>query len=219
MKKLDGEIMLPVIQTCGSLANMQLPDPELLQDYRDDARRVYWLDDEITAMDNLFIRRLIDWNQEDIGRPPEERKPVYLMIDTPGGALDTTFALIDAIQASQTPVIGVVNGIAYSGGFYVLLACNRRMGMKHSSYMMHRGSGEVSAPDQRAAEMFMKQWSSQVKTLTDYVVDRTDMTSREVKKAIDTDTYYSADEALKKGILTELISSYDVLLEDMASIE
>jgi len=116
-------------------------------------------------------------------------------------------------------VIGVVNGIAYSGGFYVLLACNKRLGMKHSSYMMHRGSGEVSAPDQRAAEMFMKQWSSQVKTLTDYVVDRTDMTSREVKKAIDTDTYYSADEALKKGILTDLISSYDVLLEDMASIE
>lgn len=218
MKKLDGEIMLPVIRMDGNLANLQLPDPELLQYYRDDARRIYWLDDEISAMDNLFIRRLIDWNQEDIGMPPAERKPVYLMIDTPGGALDTTFALIDAIQASKTPVIGVVNGLAYSGGFYVLLACNKRMGMKHSSYMMHRGSGEINAPDQRAAEMAMKQWSSQVKTFTDFVVERTNMSAREVRKAIDTDTYYSASEALKKGILTDLVSSYDDLVEDMVSI-
>ena len=218
MKKLDGEIMLPVIQTCGSLANMQLPDPELLQDYRDDARRVYWLDDEITAMDNLFIRRLIDWNQEDIGRPPEERKPVYLMIDTPGGDLYTTLALIDAIMASETPVIGVVVGTAYSGGFYVLLACDKRIGMRHSSYMMHRGSGTIDAPDQMAAEMAMKQWSEQVKTFMDFVVERTSMQVREVRKALNTDTYYSADKALEKGILTGMVTSMGELTDGMAAL-
>ena len=217
MKKLDGFI-IPVTELSGNLANMQLPDPDLLQFYRDDARRIYWLDDEITAMDNSFIRRLIDWNQEDAGIPVEERTPVYLMIDTPGGALETTFALIDAIQASETPVIGVVTGIAYSGGFFVLLSCNQRLGMKHSSYMMHRGSGEMSAPDQRAAEMFMKQWSSQVKTLTEFVVQRTDMPAREVRKAIDTDTYYSASEALNKGILTGVIDSYNELITNLGTV-
>ena len=217
MKKLENYV-IPMVEMGGSLANMQLPDPDLLQFYRDDARRIYWLDDEITAMDNLFIRRLIDWNHEDAGLPAEERTPVYLMIDTPGGALETTFALIDAIQASETPVIAVVTGIAYSGGFFVLLACDRRLGMKHSSYMMHRGSGEISAPDQRAAEMFMKQWSSQVKTFTDFVVQRTDMPAREVRKAIDTDTYYSADEAHHKGILTGIIGSYDELIKEMGTV-
>lgn len=217
MKKLEGEY-IPVVALGGSLANMQLPDPDLLQYYRDDARRVYWLDDEITPMDNAFIRRLIDWNQEDIGLPKEERTPIYLIIDTPGGSLDTMFALIDAIMTSETPVIGVVTGTAYSAGILVLLACDTRLGMKHSSYMMHRGSGMIDAPDQKAAEMAMKQWSDQVKTFTEYVVERTSMSARDVKKALSTDTYFSADKALEKGILTGIVSSINELLQDMGTI-
>lgn len=217
MKKLEGEC-IPVVALGGSLANMQLPDPDLLQYYRDDARRIYWLDDEITPMDNAFIRRLIDWNQEDIGLPKEERTPIYLIIDTPGGSLDTMFALIDAIMTSETPVIGVVTGTAYSAGILVLLACDTRLGMKHSSYMMHRGSGMIDAPDQKAAEMAMKQWSDQVKTFTEYVVERTSMSARDVKKALSTDTYYSADKALEKGILTGIVGSINELLQDMGTI-
>ena len=217
MKKLEGDC-IPVVALSGSLANIQLPDPDLLQYYRDDARRVYWLDDEITPMDNAFIRRLIDWNQEDVGIPKEERTPVYLMIDTPGGSLDTMFALIDAIMASDTPVIGVVTGTAYSAGILVLLACDTRLGMKHSSYMMHRGSGMIDAPDQKAAEMAMKQWSDQVKTFTEYVVERTSMSARDVKKALSTDTYFSADKALEKGILTGIVGSINELLQDMGTI-
>lgn len=217
MKKLEGEV-IPVVQLGGSLANLQLPDPDLLQYYRDDARRIYWLDDEITPMDNAFIRRLIDWNQEDVGLLKEERTPVYLMIDTPGGSLDTMFALIDAIMTSETPVVGVVTGTAYSAGILVLLACDTRLGMKHSSYMMHRGSGTIDAPDQKAAEMAMKQWSDQVKTFTEYVVERTSMSARDVKKAFSTDTYLSADKALEKGILTGIVGSINELLQDMGTI-
>lgn len=217
MKKLEGDY-IPAVVVSGSLANLQLPDPDLLQYYRDDARRIYWLDDEITPMDNAFIRRLIDWNQEDAGLSKEERNPVYLVIDTPGGSLDTMFALIDAIMASETPVIGVVTGTAYSAGSLVLLACDQRLGLKHSSYMMHRGSGMIDAPDQKAAEMAMKQWSEQVKTFTEFIAERTTMSTREVKKALSTDTFLSADKALEKGILTGIISSLDELVKDMQTI-
>ena len=217
MKKLEGDY-LPAVVVSGSLANLQLPDPDLLQFYRDDARRIYWLDDEITPMDNAFIRRLIDWNQEDAGLPREERNPIYLIIDTPGGSLDTMFALIDAIMASETPVIGVVTGTAYSAGSLVLLACDQRLGLKHSSYMMHRGSGMIDAPDQKAAEMAMKQWSEQVKTFTEFIAERTSMSTREVKKALSTDTFLSADKALEKGILTGIISSLGELVKDMQTI-
>ena len=217
MKKLENYV-IPMVEMGGSLANMQLPDPDLLQFYRDDARRIYWLDDEITAMDNLFIRRLIDWNQEDLGLPKDERVPIYLFIDTPGGNLDTMFALVDAIQASETKVIGVVTGTAYSAGILVLLACDTRLGMKHSSYLMHRGSGMIDAPDQKAAEMAMKQWSDQVKTFTEYVVERTNMSARDVKKSLSTDTYFSADKALEKGILTGIVGSINDLLQDMGTV-
>lgn len=217
MKKLESD-MIPVFALHENLANMQLPDPELLQYYRDDARRIYWLDDEITQADDIFIKRLIDWNQEDAGIPKEERTPVYLIIDTPGGDLYVTLAIIDAIMASETPVIGVVTGTAYSGGFYLLLACDKRLGTKHSSYMMHRGSGEINAPDQMAAEMAMRQWSSQVDALKNFVVERTSMLMKDVRKALQTDTYYSADKALDKGILTGIISSLSELTDNMGTM-
>lgn len=217
MKRKMESLMLPAAILCSDEANLQLPSPDLVQYYRDNSRRVYWLEGEIMGDDNLFIKRLIDWNQEDAGIPKEDRTPVYLMIDTPGGDLFTTLALIDAIMASETPVIGVVVGTAYSGGFYVLLACDRRIGMRHSSYMIHRGSGTVDG-DQMAAEMAMRQWSEQMKTFTDFVVDRTSMQVREVRKALNTDTYYSADKALEKGILTGLITSMGELTEGMATL-
>lgn len=218
MKRKMDSLMLPAAILCSDEANLQLPSPDLVQYYRDNSRRVYWLEGEIMGDDNLFIKRLIDWNQEDAGIPREERTPVYLMIDTPGGDLYTTLALIDAIMASETPVIGVVVGTAYSGGFYVLLACDKRIGMRHSSYMMHRGSGTIDAPDQMAAEMAMKQWSEQVKTFMDFVVERTSMQVREVRKALNTDTYYSADKALEKGILTGMVTSMNELTDGMAAL-
>lgn len=217
MKRKMDSLMLPAAILCSDEANLQLPSPDLVQYYRDNSRRVYWLEGEIMGDDNLFIKRLIDWNQEDAGIPREERTPVYLMIDTSGGDLYTTLALIDAIMASETPVIGVVVGTAYSGGFYVLLACDKRIGMRHSSYMVHRGSGTVDG-DQMAAEMAMKQWSEQMKTFTDFVVDRTSMQVREVRKALNTDTYYSADKALEKGILTGMVTSMGELTDGMAAL-
>lgn len=208
MRKLDcATFNIPTAVLMEDPANCQLASPDMVQYYLDNARRIYWLEDEISQADNLFIKRLIDWNIEDAGKPKEERQPVVLMIDTPGGDLYTTMAIIDAIRASETPVIGVVAGIAYSGGFFVLLACDKRLGMKHSSYMLHRGSGSIDAPDQMAAEMAMKQWTAQVAVLRDFVVERTQMPAKEVRRALQTDTYYDADKALEKGVLTGIIGS------------
>lgn len=211
-RKVEMGMDFPMIGVLSSdPANLQLADPDMVQFYRDNARRIYWLECEICQDDMLFVKRLMDWNMEDRGIPAEKREPVYLMIDTPGGDLYVTLSLIDAIRASKTPVIGVVVGTAYSGGFYALLACDKRLGLKHSSYMVHRGSGSMEAPDQLAAEMAMKQWSAQIATLRDFVVERTNMNVKEVGKALKTDTYYNVEKALEKGILTGVVESLDGL--------
>jgi len=196
-------------------ANLQLPDPSLAQFYHDLSHRVYWLDSDITDEDKLFVKRLIDWNMEDVGVPSEERKPVYLMIDTPGGDLYVMLSIIDAIRASQTPVIGIVPGTAYSAGFYILLACDKRLGFKHSAFMVHKGSGTLGEADQAAAAEAMKQWQMQVNILRDFMVERTGMPLKEVNKALRTDTYYNAEKALEKGVLTGIISSMGEIVDDM----
>jgi hypothetical protein len=41
---------------------------------------------------------------------------------------------------------------------------------------------------------------------------------REVRKALNTDTYYSADKALEKGILTGMVTSMSELTDGMAAL-
>lgn len=204
---IESYFAQPMMVGCFSdPANLTLPDPGLVQYYCDIGRRVYWLENEICQEDLFFVKRLIAWNAEDSGLPKEERKPVFLMIDTPGGDLYVTLSIIDAIRASETPVIGVVTGTAYSGGFFALLACDQRLGFRHSSYMIHKGSGAIDT-DQTAAVEAMRQWQAQTNVLRDLTVERTKMPLKDVNKALRTDTYFSADKALEKGVLTGLISS------------
>ena len=55
---------------------LQLPDPELVQYYEDQANRVIWILDEINNEGYEWIDFIIRCNREDAGIPIEERKPI-----------------------------------------------------------------------------------------------------------------------------------------------
>src|SRR4030042_1077007 len=55
----------------------------------------------------------------------ESGEAVILLLDTPGGSLEATFRIVDAIERSAVPVIGFVQprgARAWSAGTYILLA-------------------------------------------------------------------------------------------------
>lgn len=57
-----------------------------------------------------------------------------LMIDTPGGSVNSVFQIIDAIKKSTVPVYALVDGGCYSAGEYVRGFCNK-------SYALHEMCG------------------------------------------------------------------------------
>jgi ATP-dependent Clp protease protease subunit len=78
---------------------------------------------------------IIHWiytvNQEDQAKENEvvdfKRRPMELLINTFGGSVYDTFAIVNAIVTSKTPIITTCIGSAMSGGLYILEAGHIRL--------------------------------------------------------------------------------------------
>lgn len=104
-------------------------------------RRRLWLNQDIDAdVIDDYVYMIFMWNREDDGIAPESRKPIVIYINSPGGCVTSGYALIDAIQASKTPIITVNLGICYSMGLLIYLAGHKRYAMPHATFLMHDGS-------------------------------------------------------------------------------
>ena len=64
-----------------STANMQLPDPDLRDFYRDEEDRIFWLDQGVGECATDLIKMIIRCNKEDKGKAVEDRKPIKIFID------------------------------------------------------------------------------------------------------------------------------------------
>lgn len=109
--------------------NLQLPDPSLLQFYKNYENRIIWIDDEITTMTLEYAKMIMQWNFEDKQKniPINERTKIKVVFFSPGGDLEVNNCLVDTISLSQTPVVGVNVGMAASSGCFIYLACHERL--------------------------------------------------------------------------------------------
>jgi len=194
-----------------NLETMQLPAPELLSFYRDIERRIIWVDVGIDEGLIETVKWILRWNQEDEGKPKDERKPIRMFIYSPGGDLYATFACVDVMLTSETPIITVNMGMAMSGGFLLLLAGEKRYALPHSTAMFHSGSAgfEGNAAQVETATKYYKKQLEQMKV---YTINRTTMNTRTYNKYKDSDGWVDAQEQLKHGIVHEIVSSMANLL-------
>ena len=93
------------------LENLSLPDPDLLHCYEDeDARRIYLEgvigteDDPMEENSIGIVKKLLRYNRDDIGIPCEERKPVKIFINSPGGDITYSIILANTILKSKNQV-------------------------------------------------------------------------------------------------------------------
>ena len=89
---------------------------------------------------------------------------IKLTINSPGGRLDSSLQLYNAIQSANCPVIANVVGLACSGGSIVMLACNEWNVMKNARIMVHAASGGVvgKSHEIQASVEFDKKWDALV---------------------------------------------------------
>jgi ATP-dependent Clp protease protease subunit len=159
--------------------------------------------DDSSAYD--VIRKL--WYLESI----DEKKPILLVINSPGGSVDSGFAIWDQIHLIKPPVNTLVMGLAASMGSILSLAAKKgkRYATTYSRIMIHQpligGTIYGQATD---LEIQAKEIIKTRELLVQIYVDKTGKDHKAIEKALDRDTWMSAEEAKKFGLIDEIVTSY-----------
>lgn len=169
------------------------------------SRRIFLSDavDHQTAKD--LIRRL--WYLEAV----DPGKPILFVINSPGGSVDSGFAIWDQIKMITSPVTTLVTGLAASMGSILSLcaAPKRRFATPNARIMIHQPRiggvirGQATDLDIQAKEILKTRAA-----LVELYVKATGKDAKTIDHAIDRDAWMSAQEALEFGLLDKVVTSY-----------
>ena len=131
---------------------------------------------------------------------------IYLYINSPGGSVTSGFAIYDTMNFIKSDVRTIVVGMAASMGAFLLSSGTKgkRSALKNAEVMIHQvlGGAQGQATDIKiAAEHILKI----KKKLNSILATNTGQPINKVIKDCERDNYMSSEEALKYGIIDEII--------------
>ncbi len=149
------------------------------------------------------------WNDYDNKNktPKEERIPIKIYIDSPGGSLTDTFTMIDSIRLSETPVWTICTGTAYSGGFFTFIAGHRKVAYPTSSFLFHEGSTS-NGGDAGKFRNFAAFYEKELEQLKRIVLKYTSIKEEEYDRHVKDDWWFTPEEALEYGVCDEIAKGF-----------
>ncbi|MBL4697808.1 MAG: ATP-dependent Clp protease proteolytic subunit [Phycisphaerales bacterium] len=136
-----------------------------------------------------------------------KNQEINFYINCPGGVVDDTLALYDTMRFLSSPIATYCIGRAYSGGSVLLTAGTkgRRFILPHAKVMIHQPYGGITgqAEDIRLqAEQIIKT----KQTLIDLLAKHTGQTAERIREDSERDMYFDAEEAVKYGLVDEMLT-------------
>jgi len=138
-------------------------------------------------------------------------KPILFVINSPGGSVDSGFAIWDQVKMITSPVTTLITGLAASMGSVLSLCAmpKRRFATRNSRIMIHQPSiGSVIRGQATDLDIQAKEIIKTRNALINLYVEATGKDFKTIEKAIDRDTWMTAEEALNFGLLDKVVSSY-----------
>ncbi|MHC4187951.1 MAG: ClpP family protease [Planctomycetota bacterium] len=131
---------------------------------------------------------------------------ISLYINSPGGSVDDTMAVYDTIRFVASPVATFCIGRAQSGAALILAAGTkgRRHALPHAKVMLHQPWGGVTgqaADIKIQAEEILKA----KKVINEIIAKHSGQPIEKIQEETERDRYLSADEALKYGLIDEVL--------------
>jgi ATP-dependent Clp protease, protease subunit len=150
---------------------------------------------------NLIIAQLLFLEAED------PKKDINMYINSPGGSVTSSLAIYDTMQYIKSDVATICMGQAASGAALLLAAGadKKRYALPHARIMIHQPHGGVSGQatdiDIQAREILRLR-----EKLNEILVKHTGRKIEEVRADTERDNFMAPDEALKYGLIDEIIA-------------
>ena len=161
---------------------------------------------------SALVKEIFQINQADMDIPIEERQPIKLYINSPGGNLIEGFALVSAIELSKTPVYTVNIGEWCSMAFLIGIVGVKRFSLPYMTFLMHEASslsvGKISSMEDKIA--FDRNFSEKV--IKNCILRHSTMSEREYDLIAKKEFYMLPEDALEYGFIDEIITDIDTIL-------
>lgn len=140
-------------------------------------------------------------------------KPIYFYINSPGGSVTSGMAIYDTMQYIQSPVATFCMGQACSMGSLLLTAGERghRYALPNARVMIHQPSGGASG---QASDVIIhaKEISELRDKLNKLYVEHTLQPLDVIERAVERDTFMSAEKAKSFGLIDDVMKNRQVKL-------
>jgi ATP-dependent Clp endopeptidase proteolytic subunit ClpP len=132
-------------------------------------------------------------------------KPFHLHINSPGGEVVPTLALLDTIINNiKIPVHTHIEGNASSCAALVAICGKHRTITKHSTMLIHQLSGMLYGTFQHMEDM-MENKTKMMESIKDIIKKYTKLSTERMEELLNRDLDLTADECLKYGFVDEII--------------
>lgn len=151
---------------------------------------------------NIIIAQLLFLESES------PKKDITLYVNSPGGQVTATMAILDTMNYVKSDVSTVCVGLAASGAAIILSAGakSKRFALPNAEIMIHQplGGTEGQASD---IAITAKQILKIKDKLNKILAKHSGQTVAQVEKDSDRDYFMSADEAVKYGLVDSIVKT------------
>ena len=155
--------------------------------------------DDHTA--NIIIAQLLFLESEDT------KKDIYLYINSPGGSVTSTLAIVDTMNHIRPDISTFCIGIAASGAAIILSAGKKgkRYILPNAEIMIHQPLGGVEGQATDIA-ITAKHILKTRDNLNKLLAKNTGKILSQIEKDVERDFFMDAEEAKKYGIIDEIVT-------------
>src|SRR3989344_5734732 len=164
--------------------------------------RIIFLGDAIDDHSaSLVIAQLLFLENED------SKKDIQIYINSPGGSVSSTLAMIDTMNFIKPDVSTVCVGMAASGAAWLLAAGakGKRFALPNAEIMIHQPSHPGIGGQATDIDISARQILKLRERLNRLLAESTGRTIKDIERDVERDFFMSAEEAKKYGIVDALL--------------
>ena len=163
--------------------------------------RIVFLGSEIDdTVANLVCSQLLLLEADD------DERDIKLYINSPGGSVDSGFAIYDTMQFLNCDVTTVCVGLAASMGQFLLCAGTpgKRYALPHARILMHQPHGQMQGT---AADIAInaEQFGLLRRLMAERIAFHTGQPVERVVEDSDRDRWFTAEQALAYGMIDQVL--------------
>jgi ATP-dependent Clp endopeptidase proteolytic subunit ClpP len=134
---------------------------------------------------------------------PEGTTEIQLHINSPGGEVHEGIAILNALRRHPARVVAVVDGLAASAASFVAVGADELVMGRNTELMIHDAWGVAIGPAEDLRQLADRLDSLSANIASIYA-DKAGGTVEDWRAAMQTETWYSAQEALNAGLADSL---------------